>query len=460
IIESQNQLEQADFEATTKPAAVEILEDSADIQQLIHSTQKEITDSIFKRLIPHTRLLFQTVEIFQSLSDQFYSIDNLVTPNLTEIKNEPTEYLDNSKNSKSPVKKSKVEKSKPQESSNVKTKILPLKIESHPDIDRLASEFLPNLNGYYRRYAFLRKLLYNANPDIMSSRNQLQKRLLRINLSKLSLNTDLEAVAVKCLLLNRITICNIYLPNSQYLDLQQLENLKFHHPKPYLANWPLLQTVITNKLSELQDNSHNLDVEINEKIENINAIILSAADDAIPAKKSSSTKNKYRGGIQTIFQIIKKKYNIVITKASINSPNRIRSAALAQEFTENQSSPVNCPLLLHHTQTLLTKAIMLLWQSKWLHTLVTHQHIFEKNAPAECDTCKVRLNIPHILSECPSFIEKRRKNISQEIKIMLTDSREFNKVINFLKDIKLNDVNPWLKVGFKLDVPKILQRRG
>ena len=51
---------------------------------------------------------------------------------------------------------------------------------------------------------------------------------------QLNLNTELQAVAVRCQLDQLYTICNIYLPPSENVSLQQLEDLVAQLPTPYL----------------------------------------------------------------------------------------------------------------------------------------------------------------------------------------------------------------------------------
>ena len=55
-----------------------------------------------------------------------------------------------------------------------------------------------------------------------------------INFTELVLNTSLEATAITCYIPRKICICNIYLPNSQTLTLEDLENLKKQLPKPFI----------------------------------------------------------------------------------------------------------------------------------------------------------------------------------------------------------------------------------
>ena len=51
---------------------------------------------------------------------------------------------------------------------------------------------------------------------------------------KIELQTNLEAIAATCYLPDKLTICNIYLPNKQDVTLDELEKLKQQLPTPFL----------------------------------------------------------------------------------------------------------------------------------------------------------------------------------------------------------------------------------
>lgn len=50
----------------------------------------------------------------------------------------------------------------------------------------------------------------------------------------MNINTTLEAVAIEYLLPDKITICNIYIPNSQSIGLNELKNLEAQLTKPFI----------------------------------------------------------------------------------------------------------------------------------------------------------------------------------------------------------------------------------
>ncbi|XP_076678214.1 uncharacterized protein LOC143374169 [Andrena cerasifolii] len=68
------------------------------------------------------------------------------------------------------------------------------------------------------------------------------------------------------------------------------------------------------------------------------------------------------------------------------------------------------------------------------HTHLTHPHLITQNEPTECDVCKVRVTIQHILVECVKYSANRNQH-----KIG-TDPNTFNNVLNFLEDIGIRQL--------------------
>lgn len=121
-----------------------------------------------------------------------------------------------------------------------------------------------NCNGFYARLPFL-KLLVNDNcPQILClqetnfkgnqsgklpgfitsfcNRNNAQIAsggvaiLVKsdIYVHNIPLQTSLEATAVKVNIISHINICNIYIPNRQDFDVQDLDNILQQLPKPFI----------------------------------------------------------------------------------------------------------------------------------------------------------------------------------------------------------------------------------
>ncbi len=53
-------------------------------------------------------------------------------------------------------------------------------------------------------------------------------------IQEIPLQTALEAIAVKVKINTLITVCNIYIPNSQNFDTYDLDNILMQLPKPYV----------------------------------------------------------------------------------------------------------------------------------------------------------------------------------------------------------------------------------
>lgn len=122
-----------------------------------------------------------------------------------------------------------------------------------------------NINGYFPQKEHLDILIRKYNPTIIClqetnfkndycsalrqcnsfHKNRIQAHhasggaatFIKKNFAsqKMYLNTNLEAVAVSVVLASgRISICNVYIPNSYVLSLKDLEDLISQLPKPFI----------------------------------------------------------------------------------------------------------------------------------------------------------------------------------------------------------------------------------
>ena len=120
-----------------------------------------------------------------------------------------------------------------------------------------------NLNGFYRRLENLQRLTFERKPEIIclqethfksDSYGHLRgyKCYIKnrpsthasggvatyvkndVHCTHIKLNTTLEVVAVECYIPNKITICNVYLPNSTDFRNVDLESIKDQLPKPFI----------------------------------------------------------------------------------------------------------------------------------------------------------------------------------------------------------------------------------
>ena len=122
-----------------------------------------------------------------------------------------------------------------------------------------------NINGYYTHYEQLQILINNFSPDIICFQETNFKRnhqptLKHFNTfvknrvnenhasggvaitisdkydsTEIQLNSNLEAVAISISCPKKIHICNIYIPNSFPLQLQDLEDLIAQLPAPLIV---------------------------------------------------------------------------------------------------------------------------------------------------------------------------------------------------------------------------------
>ena len=87
-------------------------------------------------------------------------------------------------------------------------------------------DYCTNINGYDKYFRNRNSNQASGGVSTYIKNN--------IYTEQVNLNTQLEAVAVTCHFPYKLTICNLYLPNSQTLSLEDLLNLKSQLPKPYL----------------------------------------------------------------------------------------------------------------------------------------------------------------------------------------------------------------------------------
>ena len=74
------------------------------------------------------------------------------------------------------------------------------------------------------------------------------------------------------------------------------------------------------------------------------------------------------------------------------------------------------------------------------HSIITHQHIFNKEPPPKCDVCPYRLTVDHILIECKKYTKERElHHIKNSIKNNLSDSAQCSNVIQFIDAINVRN---------------------
>lgn len=72
------------------------------------------------------------------------------------------------------------------------------------------------------------------------------------------------------------------------------------------------------------------------------------------------------------------------------------------------------------------------------HTLFTHEFIFKRADPPQCEVCGETLTVQHILVNCPQYKNQRQiNNLPTTLKDALSKNEEIERTIKFLKDIKL-----------------------
>ncbi|KAK2578795.1 hypothetical protein KPH14_012641 [Odynerus spinipes] len=121
-----------------------------------------------------------------------------------------------------------------------------------------------NVNGFYTRLVFIHKLLKSLSPSILCIQETNFKPNQSLNLrgfkgfyknrtntavasggvatyikdnipcEELQINTALEAVVVSVSIPHKITICNVYLPNSYNFTLHELQDLSSQLPTPFI----------------------------------------------------------------------------------------------------------------------------------------------------------------------------------------------------------------------------------
>lgn len=121
-----------------------------------------------------------------------------------------------------------------------------------------------NINGYYKKIEQLSLLIHQQNPICLclqetnfikdrcaslKSYNKFYKNRLEANRASggvaifakpstlpepVPIVTELEAIAIRIKYPTKVTICNIYLPNSQQLNIEELTEIINQLPKPIM----------------------------------------------------------------------------------------------------------------------------------------------------------------------------------------------------------------------------------
>ena len=80
------------------------------------------------------------------------------------------------------------------------------------------------------------------------------------------------------------------------------------------------------------------------------------------------------------------------------------------------------------------------------HTRLTHGFLMSRDNPPFCDDCLVQLTVRHIMVECPSFLDERKKYFSHakesdeySLSKILGCVSNVNNLFNFIKDIGILD---------------------
>ena len=73
------------------------------------------------------------------------------------------------------------------------------------------------------------------------------------------------------------------------------------------------------------------------------------------------------------------------------------------------------------------------------HTRITHGHLMSKTDPIICSSCNVPQSVSHILTECIN-LQNFNPKLPVDLKSILTDSKNFQNVINYLKHYYLYDL--------------------
>lgn len=72
------------------------------------------------------------------------------------------------------------------------------------------------------------------------------------------------------------------------------------------------------------------------------------------------------------------------------------------------------------------------------HSKLTHHHLLTKETPNECEQCNTILTIPHILLDCPIYIDERKKcSLPHTLSEALNNKASVEKVLMFLNKIDI-----------------------
>ena len=74
------------------------------------------------------------------------------------------------------------------------------------------------------------------------------------------------------------------------------------------------------------------------------------------------------------------------------------------------------------------------------HSKLTHSYIIKKEMAPQCDQCKTKLTINHIILECKKYEAIRHKNqIPSNMETIFQNTININRLNKFIHEIKLND---------------------
>uniref|UniRef100_A0A1L8D886 Endonuclease/exonuclease/phosphatase domain-containing protein n=1 Tax=Nyssomyia neivai TaxID=330878 RepID=A0A1L8D886_9DIPT len=207
-----------------------------------------------------------------------------------------------------------------------------------------------------------------------------------ISSEEIELNTDLQAVAVQILYPLKLTICNIYIPPRDSLQISSLNSLIQQLPSPFILIGDF--------------NGHN-------PLWDINCI--------------NSDRKEIRDLFLNYWQAEWNKSGEPLYEIKVP----IDKWRMPSELSRRESVAIT--------------------RLRIGRTRYTHGYRIQKN-PSEdsklCETCNnVENNVEHVLIHCIQFEKERKQcNLSNQLKIILSDNdRNMKKLLNFLYITKLID---------------------
>lgn len=207
--------------------------------------------------------------------------------------------------------------------------------------------------------------------------------------------------------------------NQNYIlytdSLSSLKTLQKVHPKNHLAQ------TIQEKITVIEQNNTHIQFVWIPSHKNIKGN--EAADTA--AKQATTDRAPTTARIQTndVIMMIKDKINSYYFGTwDIENNNKLRSIKSNNKIWISGTN--------RKTQVITNRL-------RIGHSRLTHAYLFQKEEPPYCETCKARVTIKHIITECKTYRSPREQHkIPPTLKEALDDNN-YNKTIQFLTDINL-----------------------